>query len=260
MSDATPKPPVWDGAPGADEEERTTGVVSYLAVLERLHQALRPAHYLEIGVRHGASLSLAVGPATGVDPAPAINRPLPPTARVVALTSDEFFGAPRREQPPDFCFIDGMHLFEYALRDFLNFERCAAPGAVVVFDDIFPNHPAQAQRRRRTRAWTGDVWRIGAALRRWRPDLFVAGIDASPAGLLLVAGLDPQNRRLGERYDALAHEASLDETPPPHVIARAGALDPDGPAFARLVERLAELRAEHAPPAAFARELSRVAS
>ncbi len=66
---------------------------------------------------------------------------------------------------PDLCFIDGMHLFEYALRDFMNVERCAAPGAIVVIDDIFPNHPAQGQRERRTRAWTGDVWRLVETLR-----------------------------------------------------------------------------------------------
>jgi hypothetical protein len=48
-----------------------------------------------------------------------------------------------------------MHLFEYALRDFMNVEHCAAPGAIVVIDDIFSSHPAQAERKRRTRAWTG---------------------------------------------------------------------------------------------------------
>ena len=64
----------WNGAPGTAEEETVTGALPYLEILDRLHRELAPAHYLEIGVRHGISLALARGPATGVDPAPALDR------------------------------------------------------------------------------------------------------------------------------------------------------------------------------------------
>ena len=59
----------WDGLPGTEAEERVAGKVSYLIVLDRLHRELNPSHYLEIGIRHGRSLALARGRATGVDPA-----------------------------------------------------------------------------------------------------------------------------------------------------------------------------------------------
>jgi len=234
----------WSGSPGTPDEEVITGAISHHEVLARLHHELEPAHYLEIGVRRGASLALAHGPATGVDPAPALDRDLPPTTRVVALTSDEFFAELSSLITPDLCFIDGMHLFECALRDFMNFERCAAPGAVAVIDDIFPNHPAQAERERRTRAWTGDVWLLAKVLQCYRPDLFLLPVDAAPAGLLLVAGLDPANRVLWDAYNPIVREARECGGPPPSVIERQHAAAPDGDVVRRVIETLRSARVE----------------
>jgi SAM-dependent methyltransferase len=243
-----PAPLPWSGPPGTAEEEALDGAASNLDVLARLHRELEPAHYLEIGVRHGASLTLARGPATGVDPAPALDRSLPSTTRVVPLTSDEFFAEPAGAITPDLCFIDGMHLLEHALRDFMNFERCAAPGAVTVIDDIFPNHPAQAERERRTRAWTGDVWLLVEVLQRYRPDLFLLPLDAAPAGLLLVAGLDPGNRVLWDSYNPIVREARERGGPPQSVIARQGAIDPSSDAVRRVIEALKGARVEGCAP------------
>ena len=103
---------MWNCTPGTEAEERVRGVGSYLDVLGRLQQELKPRNYLEIGVRHGRSLSLAHGPATGVDPAPEIQIALPNSTRIVAKTSDEFFeGDPHPVS--DLAFIDGMHWFEF---------------------------------------------------------------------------------------------------------------------------------------------------
>ena len=46
------------------------------------------------------------------------------------MTSDDFFSGPRLGellggQTVDMAFVDGMHLFEYALRDFMNLEASA---------------------------------------------------------------------------------------------------------------------------------------
>jgi glycosyltransferase involved in cell wall biosynthesis len=237
----------WAGAPGTAEEEATRGTVSYLEFLDRLHRELTPAHYLEIGVRHGASLALARGPATGIDPVPALDRELPATSRVVPLTSDDFFAESPRIAP-DLCLIDGMHLFDYALRDFMNIERCAAPGAVLLMDDIFPNHPAQAERRRRTRAWTGDVWRLVEVLRGYRPDLFLLPLDVRPAGLLLVAGLDPANRVLWDNYNSILGGALEGDAPPRSVLDRRGAYHPQGMIVRRVIEAMKTARAEGSPP------------
>jgi glycosyltransferase involved in cell wall biosynthesis len=241
-------PAAWNGVDGTEMEERVGGAASYLDVLDRLHRELRPIHYLEIGIRHGRSLALARGAATGVDPAPEIKCELPSTTRVVPLTSDDFFAEPPEKLAPDFCFIDGLHLFEYALRDFINIERCAAPGAVVVIDDIFPNHPKQAERERRTRVWTGDVWRLVGILREFRPDLFLLPLDTAPAGLLLIAGLDSSNRVLSQNYDAIVRKARDISGPPQSVLERHGAIDPSEKLFSRLMEILQATRKLGAGP------------
>ncbi len=243
------QPPIeWNNAPGSPEEEAIGGKVSYLRVLEQLHRELSPVSYLEIGVQRGASLELAQCPAIGVDPSPDINRELPSTTIVLALTSDDFFSRHAEGVTPDLSFIDGMHLFEYALRDFMNVERRAAPGAVVVLDGVLPNHPAQARRDRQTREWTGDIWRVADVLKRRRSDLFVLPIDAAPAGLLLVAGLDQANRVLWDHYNPIVREAAAEARPPPEVIARLEAVDPAGPVFRQVLDALKAARADHCLP------------
>jgi hypothetical protein len=218
------------------EEEAVSGAGHYLDALRRIHEVVAPERYLEIGVRHGRSLALAQCPAVGVDPAPEIGVDLPPTARVIETTSDHFFeelADDRLPSPPGLVFIDGMHLFEYVLRDFMHVERRAGPGTLVVIDDIFPNHPAQAARGRRTRVWTGDVWKLYLCLRENRPDLSLLALDTEPTGLLLISGLDPHNRVLWERYNPLVkqYRDALSEVPPDSILRREGAMDPSGPAL-----------------------------
>jgi Methyltransferase domain len=244
LSDSSTSPKSWNGRPASLEEEATAGKTIYLQVLERLHRELAPTSYLEIGVRHGISLSLARCPALGVDPNPEVNRELPETTQVVRLTSDEFFRDRAGKVTPDLTFIDGMHLFEYALRDFMNVERRSPPGAVVVLDDIFPNHPLQANRVRASQVWTGDVWRVADILTRRRSDLFLLPIDTAPTGLLLVAGLDPENQVLWDDYDQIVREAMSGSGPPPEVIARRDAIDPTSSHFGRVLEAVKKLGAE----------------
>ena len=226
---------------GSSLEETVTGDGNKYELLSSIHQALEPALYLEIGVQKGVSLRLARGKAIGVDPMLQLEVPLPPTTQVFSMTSDEFFQGPAAQcldPPPDLVFIDGMHLFEYALRDFMNVERHCAPWTLVVIDDIFPGHPAQAARRRRTRAWTGDVWKLHSALETHRPDLFLLPLDASPTGLLLIAGLDPQNRVLQDTYDTIVRRYPKEQLPPPAVIQRESALSSRSEAAKRLLDLL----------------------
>ena len=113
----------------------------------------------------------------------------------VRETSDEYFDradplAPLGGRRVGLSFIDGMHLAEFALRDFINVERCHRSGAVV-FDDILPRSADEAARGRHTRAWTGDVYKMLGILARHRPDLICLRVGTEPTGLLLVLGLDP---------------------------------------------------------------------
>jgi hypothetical protein len=232
------------GTPG---EEAIRGDVPYLDVLASLHRDLEPSLYLELGVRRGRSLKLAQCQAVGVDPKPQIAVVLPDTTRVLPMTSDEFFSGLAKQvlpKSPDLVFIDGMHLFEYALRDFMHAERLAAPNTLVVFDDIFPNHPAQAARVRRTRVWTGDVWKIYFCLREWRRDLFILPVNASPAGLLLVAGLDHDNRVLWDKYNGIVRVNTKEEIGVPvEILERVGAKAADSPVLSRLAGVLNAVRA-----------------
>ena len=51
-------------------------------------------------------------------------------------------------------FIDGMHLSEFALRDFINIEPFMADTGVIVIDDVLPRNGLEAARDRKTEPWT----------------------------------------------------------------------------------------------------------
>ncbi|HVH77775.1 MAG TPA: methyltransferase domain-containing protein [Stellaceae bacterium] len=228
------------------EADRTQGAASYLATLQQLHRTLAPQLYFEIGVRHGRSLALANGPAVGVDPAPDLQVAPPPGAAIFRETSDRFFLADAQKalaRGIDVAFIDGMHRSEYVLRDLMNVERFARPTLIAAIDDVFPSHPLQAERDRRSRVWCGDVWKITYVLARHRPDLLVLRLDVEPAGLLLVTGFDPGNRALRDNYNPIARDLVYLAAPelPDEVSNRQGALAPDDPRIADLLALLREL-------------------
>lgn len=179
----------------------------YREVLARIHRLLRPDTYLEIGVEHGGTLALATtaGVAAGVDPAELpLEKPLPKGARIYRMTSDDFFA---REsiasvfggKTVDFTFIDGMHWFEYAVRDFAHSERWASKSSVVVLHDCLPVSRTAARRERASTFWVGDVWKAFACLLDYRTDLVVHVVPTPPSGLVVVRNLDPASRVLEEK-------------------------------------------------------------
>jgi hypothetical protein len=226
----------------------------YLDFLARLHAALDPATYLEIGIRRGDSLALARGAAIGVDPAYKLKTEIPETATLVRETSDVYFA--RREplkpfggRPVDLAFIDGMHLAEFALRDFVGVERLSRWTSVAVFDDIFPKDAEMAARDRRTHIWTGDVYKVLGILARHRRELICLRVDTEPTGLLLVLGLDPESPVLMDRYDAILRDAIVRDPQdvPRAVLERRGVLDPERVAEAGIWQLLREARESGTP-------------
>jgi len=182
----------------------------YEELLKRLHWALLPRTYLEIGVHSGASIQFTTAATSvlAVDPEPQVTYELPSRVQLFAATSDDFFAdhdpsALLDGRTIDLAFIDGMHLFEFALRDFINTERSMNPDGVVLIDDCYPSHPEEAARDRSTPRWTGDVWKVVVCLRALRPDLDVRVIDVAPAGVAIVTGLDPSSTILADAYDEL---------------------------------------------------------
>lgn len=185
----------------------------YFRVLGRIHRHLRPRTYLEIGVSRGDSLACVL-PGTqvlGIDPAPNLARPAPANVRIYRETSDDFFArhSPRAElggAPVELAFIDGMHHFEYALRDFINIERACARGSVILLHDCYPLDARTAQRDQVTGFWSGDIWRLMLLLRERRPDLVARTIATPPTGLGIVVNPDPGSRVLAGRLNELIAE------------------------------------------------------
>ena len=185
----------------------------YVAALTLIHELLRPPTYVEIGISTGDSLRL-VRPETqaiGIDPKPQLAYVPGANTRVFVLTSEAFFAqqdlrALLGGQPVALAFIDGMHHFEYALRDFVTLERYCAPGSTILLHDGYPLDAVTAARERSTGFWSGDVWRAVHALKAHRPDLSIATLAAPPTGLTVVRNLDPSSRLLEQRFDAIVEE------------------------------------------------------
>jgi len=180
----------------------------YLDFFTGVHERLRPRAYLEIGVAEGKCLRLSRCRTVGIDPGFAVVVPLDGDIALFRTTSDEYFSRDNPLEatggtPFEMAFIDGLHLFEFALRDFINTERHSSPNGLIVFDDVLPRTIDEAARQRHTKAWTGDVFPILEVLARYRPGLSVLPVDTRPTGLLLVTGLDPDDTTLADHYDAI---------------------------------------------------------
>jgi hypothetical protein len=214
-------------------------------LLAGLHERLQPRTYLEIGIRDGKSLALSRTRSIGVDPAYRVEREVHCDVQLVRATSDDFFDradalAHFGGTPVDLAFIDGMHLSEFALRDFLHTEPHMAAAGVVVFDDMLPRHPLEAARKRRTSAWTGDVYKAAQVLMRRRPDLLVLMVNTRPTGTTVVVRLDPASTVLADTYDEeLPYLLAEDpQQVPQQFLDRSVAVDPvvllDSPVWGEL--------------------------
>lgn len=176
----------------------------------------RARRYLEIGVRDGATLSLVDCDSIGVDPFFQFNvNPMGRKKRLQLFqeTSDQFFRDRNVTDilagPIDVTFLDGLHQFEFLLRDFINCEMVSHPDGVILLDDCLPVNAEMTERvhrpdvrvdREHATWWTGDVWKLIPILKEYRPDLQVTLVDTQPTGTVCVIGLDPKSTVLRERY------------------------------------------------------------
>jgi tetratricopeptide (TPR) repeat protein len=182
----------------------------YRQVLERMHAWLKPNNYVEIGVETGASMALAQYPtiAIGIDPTPRLATSPKTICKIFPLTSDDYFA--RRDlcqdieaENLDLAFIDGQHLFEQALRDFINLERFSGRRTVILIHDCLALDALTSSRDRKTRFWSGDVWKLVLILRELRPDLSVFTIATPPSGLCVVSELDRHSTALADNFEAI---------------------------------------------------------
>jgi hypothetical protein len=189
----------------------------YYAIIARLHRYLQPKSYLEIGVLNGDTLALAECPSIGIDPNLEINQDVigtKPCCLLFQTSSDAFFSSYDPKLllggPIDMALIDGLHLFEYVLRDFINLERNMKKNSILVLDDCIPTDAHICRRTADDQGlagesahpqwWAGDVWKAIMALKDWRSDLRIHAFNAGPTGLVAVTNLDPASGVLADQY------------------------------------------------------------
>lgn len=183
--------------------------VNYIEALQAMHQSIDPKRYVEIGVCKGVSFQLASpnAIAIGVDPEPQLNlTTLPEKHKVIAKTSDDYFDSERimddlSGKPFDMAFLDGMHQFEFSLRDFINLEKYSDAHSIICIHDLYPLTAVTAARERSTDFWSGDVWKLALCLKEYRPDLAFSLLPCPPTGLGVVSNLDAHSSVLIDNYD-----------------------------------------------------------
>jgi len=182
--------------------------MGYLEWLARLHETITPEHYLEIGIGRGHSLACAKPPTCviAIDSAPKLSVPLSTETHIYCETSDEFFVKKRltrllNGQPLRLAFIDGLHIFSQALKDFINIERFCGPRSLVLIHDTIPLDEVTQRPQRQRSFYTGDVWKLVLCLKHYRPEFDLFTIATPWSGLTVVSGLDCASRVLSERYE-----------------------------------------------------------
>lgn len=195
--------------------------LQYLVFLKQLSKLSRPGSYLEIGTRDGSSLAAFDCDAICVDPK---MRPKPAALDrrrtfCFQMTSDRFFKETDLSEifptGVDVAFLDGMHRFEYVLRDFINTEANCHRRSMILVHDCFPPEANVAGRIfPRGGAWAGDVWKLVPILKESRGDLTLHMLDCPPTGLLLIQGISPSSESLEREYHSIVERygsLTLDE-------------------------------------------------
>ncbi len=213
------KKPMFSYAP----KEYAFGNVHYIDFMKNMNLHCHPSAYFEIGTETGASVAAFSCASVCVDPNFKLSVDVvgqKPSLNLFQMPSDTFFSSfdLRSLLPagPDVSFLDGMHRFEYLLRDFINVERLCHNRSSIMIHDCYPVNNRMALRQHvigdesesgATRfGWTGDVWKIVPILKQHRPDLRMFVINAPPSGLLVINNLDPSSEVLDERYFQILEE------------------------------------------------------
>ena len=180
---------------------------SYLLALNALHRVMNPKLYVEIGTRDGQSLKLAGADTrcVAIDPNPQFPQTQAPEGQpqhpwdskhvmLAVCTSDVFFDREENREKTrgfDLAFIDGDHSFAQAYRDFANLERLSKPSSIIAIHDVIPMDARTAQAKPDgVSFWTGDVWRLMAAIVANRPDLIAFTLACPPTGLGIIGKLN----------------------------------------------------------------------
>jgi len=184
--------------------------ISYRKVLQLLHQAINPDKYVEIGVAEGRSLELAACKSIAIDPSPRLKGEPGQNQTIYEITSDIFFRnydlTDLLGGPFDLAFIDGMHLAEFALRDFINLEKHSHMASCIVIDDILPDDIEWTSRERKRKEWTGDVYKLIYILKKYRPDLDIEVFKVNLKGVAVITHLNKHSSELDNHYNKIIED------------------------------------------------------
>lgn len=201
--------------------------IAYFEVMADISAKRSTKCYLEIGINTGLHLQhVSTDLGICIDPAFNLSENIMKKKNKLHLyqvTSDAFFAdqdsIDSLTGQIDFAFLDGMHLFEYLVRDFYNTESIAGRNSLIAMHDCLPlntemthrdfSHSLQiGQNTRHPNFWTGDVWKIIPILKKYRPDLVLICVETPPTGIVFVTNLDPENNVLQDNYIEIIKEFS----------------------------------------------------
>jgi hypothetical protein len=181
----------------------------YIDFMQLVRSAFDVQSYFEVGSHTGKSLLPVTCDTVAVDPSFKFEQSVVGAKRACMLfqmTSDAFFDTYDLGSlfggPVDMAFLDGLHFYEYLLRDFMNTEKHMRRNSVIFMHDCMPptfevsrrTHPGPGK------GWAGDVWKAVPILQKYRPDLHITPFDCRPTGLVMVTNLDPTSTVLEEHY------------------------------------------------------------
>ena len=189
--------------------------INYLTVLKKLHERKYEC-YFEIGSRTGSSLELSQSPSVGIDPYFQLKGNIVGKKDFCLLfqeKSDQFFEKSLNKFPEIKCelgFIDGMHLFEYALKDFINLNKISSLDPVFLFHDPMPWSYEMVTRNfeslPQNADWVGDIWKLITIFIELGMKDQVSVLTAAPSGLLAVVNPDQEAIfQLEKNFDDIVH-------------------------------------------------------
>ena len=192
--------------------------IQYIKFMTFVMQTLQSQSYFEIGTAAGKSLASVTCKSVAVDPNFRLNTNVVGGKSVCMffqMPSDRFFEvyslSKLLDGPVDVAFLDGLHLFEYLLRDFMNTEKYSRKNTIIFLHDCLPFNMDMTRRHFHVPgvkggAWTGDVWKIVPILKKYRPDLSIHAMDCSPTGLVMITGLSPGSSVLDDNFFKIIDE------------------------------------------------------
>ena len=184
-----------------------------LKVISTLMKQKSLKNYLEIGVHNGhilfrikSNFKIAIDPKFTFDTARKIGKtiinPFNICNQYFEKTSDDFFANDAQKtigtKKIEISLIDGMHQYDYALRDIENTLKYLSDNGVIVIHDCNPQTKAASgtwdewQSRNEEGFWNGDVWKAIVHLRSTRKDINVFVLDCDH-GLGIVTKTKPEN-------------------------------------------------------------------